>query len=109
MLHGAHQDAPSRLVLIATSRLLCCGPVQEENLRAALVLEQAAQCLLHTSPPHVRKYAFHMVLSGLRYNSCGQQQLGMRAYRCGPNMPPCAVNNTTAVDWVSTWLCNQWR
>ncbi len=55
---------------------------QEENLRAALVLEQAAQCLLHTSPPHVRKYAFHMVLSGLRYNSCGQQQLGMRAYRC---------------------------
>jgi hypothetical protein len=47
------------------------------------VLEQAAQCLLHTSPPHVRKYAFHMVLSGLRYNSCGQQQLGMRAYRCG--------------------------
>jgi len=54
---------------------------QEENLRAALVLEQAAQCLLHTSPPHVRKYAFHMVLSGLRYNSCGQQQLGMRAYR----------------------------
>ena len=56
--------------------------VQEENLRAALVLEQAAQCLLHTSPPHVRKYAFHMVLSGLRYNSYGQQQLGMRAYRC---------------------------
>ena len=60
--------------------------MQEENLRAALVLEQAAQCLLHTSPPHVRKYAFHMVLSGLRYNSCGQQQLGMRAYRSAPEL-----------------------
>ena len=69
--------APSR-----SRRRLCCAAEQEENLRAALVLEQAAQCLLHTSPPHVRKYAFHMVLSGLRYNSCGQQQLGMRAYRC---------------------------
>ena len=57
---------------------------QEENLRAALVLEQAAHCLLRTAPPHVRKYAFHMVLSGLRYNACGQQQLGIRAYRCGP-------------------------
>lgn len=49
------------------------------------MLEQAAHCLLRTAPPHVRKYAFHMVLSGLRYNACGQQQLGIRAYRCAPH------------------------
>ncbi len=54
---------------------------QEENLRAALLLEQAAFCLLHVAPPHVRKFAFHMVLSGLRYNACGQVPLGVRAYR----------------------------
>lgn len=54
---------------------------QEENLRAALLLEQAAFCLLHVAPPHVRKFAFHMVLSGLRYNACVQVPLGVRAYR----------------------------
>lgn len=54
---------------------------QEENLRAALLLEQAALCLLRVSPPSVRKYAFHMVLAGLRYNACDQKALGMRAYR----------------------------
>jgi hypothetical protein len=58
------------------------GSCQEENLRAALLLEQAALCLLRVSPPSVRKYAFHMVLAGLRYNACDQKALGMRAYRC---------------------------
>ena len=56
-------------------------PAQEENLRAALLLEQAAWALLRTQPPHARKFAFHMVLSGLRYNACQQASLGMRAYR----------------------------
>jgi trafficking protein particle complex subunit 8 len=55
--------------------------LQEENLRAALLLEQAAWALLRTQPPHARKFAFHMVLSGLRYNACQQVPLGMRAYR----------------------------
>jgi trafficking protein particle complex subunit 8 len=61
--------------------LRCFGSFQEENLRAALLLEQAALCLLRITPPHVRKFAFHMVLAGLRYNACNQQQLGIRAYR----------------------------
>ncbi len=60
---------------------------QEENLRAALLLEQAALCLLRVSPPSVRKYAFHMVLAGLRYNACDQKALGMRAYRSAPAQP----------------------
>ena len=56
--------------------------MQEENLRAALLLEQAALCLLRVQPPSVRKFAFHMVLAGLRYNACDQKGLGTRAYRC---------------------------
>ncbi len=60
---------------------------QEENLRAALLLEQAALCLLRVSPPSVRKYAFHMVLAGLRYNACDQKALGMRAYRSAHAQP----------------------
>lgn len=56
---------------------------QEEGLRAALLLEQAALCLLRVAPPALRKFAFHMVLAGLRYSSCGQSALGARAYRCG--------------------------
>ena len=54
---------------------------QEEGLRAALLLEQAALCLLRVAPPALRKFAFHMVLVGLRYASCGQGALGARAYR----------------------------
>ncbi|KAK9823583.1 hypothetical protein WJX72_003982 [[Myrmecia] bisecta] len=54
---------------------------QEENLRAALLLEQAALYLLHISPPGIRKFAFHMVLAGLRFNACDQKQLGLSAYR----------------------------
>lgn len=54
---------------------------QEDNLRAALLLEQAAFCLLAIQPPHARKFAFHMVLSGLRYSSCRQTPLAVRAYK----------------------------
>ena len=66
-------------------RCLTCGTLsglaQEENLRAALLLEQAALCLLRMQPPAVRKFAFHMVLAGLRYNACDQKGLGTRAYK----------------------------
>ncbi|KAK9916791.1 hypothetical protein WJX75_007099 [Coccomyxa subellipsoidea] len=70
--HGAYSEANYALMK---------AHFQEENLRAALLLEQAALCLLRVSPPSVRKYAFHMVLAGLRYNACDQKALGMRAYR----------------------------
>lgn len=55
--------------------------MQEDNLRSALLLEQSALFQLHTAPALLRKYAFHTVLAGLRYNSCRQQQLGMNAYK----------------------------
>ncbi len=46
-----------------------------------MLLEQSALCLLYTSPPSVRKFAFHMVLAGLRYNAAGLKRLGLHAYR----------------------------
>lgn len=54
---------------------------QEENARAALLLEQAAYALLYPRQPSLRKFAFQMVLAGLRYHSCGQKRLAMQAYR----------------------------
>eukprot|EP00887_Chlorella_sp_A99_P001561 scaffold8.g1561.t1 len=53
----------------------------EGDLRAGLLLEQAALCLLAPAAPHVRKFAFQMVLAGLRYNMCGQKGLALRAYK----------------------------
>ena len=69
---------------------------QEESLRAALLLEQAALCLLRVAPPALRKFSFHMVLAGLRYAGCGQAALGARAYQCAaprprPVRPCCCV------------------
>jgi hypothetical protein len=56
---------------------------EEENARAALLLEQAAFALLALRPAMVRKFAFQIVLAGLRYYSCGQKRLAIHAYRCG--------------------------
>ena len=57
--------------------------LQEENLCAAVLLEQAALCLLRLRHPSVRKYAFLLLLSGLRYNASSQRGLGARVYRSG--------------------------
>lgn len=53
---------------------------QEDDLRGALLLESAAHSLLRLRPPQVRKFAFHLVLAGLRYNQGGQRALARRAY-----------------------------
>ena len=70
-------------IMIADSTLMSFLAlfIQEENLRAGLLLEQAAHCLLLQSPPHVRKFAFHLVLAGLRYDMCAQKGLAQRAYK----------------------------
>lgn len=54
---------------------------QEENVRAALLLEQSALCLLYASPPSRRRFAFQMVLAGLRYHAAGQKRLATHAYK----------------------------
>lgn len=40
---------------------------QEPSLDAAVMLEQASYCYLLSIPPMLRKYGFHLVLSGNRY------------------------------------------
>jgi hypothetical protein len=54
--------------------------LQEEDLRAGLLLEQAAHCLLRLAPPHARKACFTLVLAGLRYDMSEQRHLSNRAY-----------------------------
>lgn len=55
--------------------------VQEDNTGAGLLLEQAAHSLLRLQPPRARKFAFHLVLAGLRYGACDQDGLAQRCYR----------------------------
>lgn len=72
--------------LIALSRfndastILMKSHFQENDIRAALLLDRAAHLLLQGTKAQVRKFAFHMVLAGLRYNKAGAQELAARAY-----------------------------
>ena len=52
------------------------GVVQEADLASALFLEQAAHCFIGMTAPMVRKYSFHMILAGHRFNKAGQVRLG---------------------------------
>lgn len=47
-------------------------PLQDSDLRSALLLEQAAHCFLKMHVPMVRKFAFHMILAGHRFSKAGQ-------------------------------------
>ncbi|KAF4524659.1 hypothetical protein B566_EDAN012241, partial [Ephemera danica] len=55
---------------------------EDSDLRSALLLEQAAYCFLGMQkPPRLaRKYGFHMVLSGHRFNKAGQRAHALRCY-----------------------------
>jgi len=55
----------------------------EEDLRAALLIEQAALLLLRVQPARVRKFAFHLILAGLRYSKGGARDLAARSYSLG--------------------------
>eukprot|EP00850_Spirogloea_muscicola_P017760 SM000156S02116 [mRNA] locus=s156:54554:63177:+ [translate_table: standard] len=62
------------------AQTLMRASLEETNLRAGILLEQAAYCFLRSTPPMIRKYGFHMVLAGNRYNLCGQRKHAARAY-----------------------------
>nr|KAG5712685.1 hypothetical protein BaRGS_029740 [Batillaria attramentaria] len=47
----------------------------DADLSSALFLEQAAHCFICMSLPMVRKYAFHMILAGHRFNKAGQDHI----------------------------------
>ncbi|KAG5524716.1 hypothetical protein RHGRI_031404 [Rhododendron griersonianum] len=53
----------------------------EEPLHAAVMLEQASYCYLFAKPPMLRKYGFHLVLSGDLYKKCDQMKHAIRTYR----------------------------
>lgn len=54
---------------------------EEPSLHAAVMLEQASYCYLLSNPPFLRKYGFHLVLSGNRYYVSDQRKHAIRAYR----------------------------
>ena len=54
--------------------------LEESNLRAGVLLEQAAYAFLRAEPCMSRKYGFHMVLAGNRYNLSHQRTHAIRAY-----------------------------
>ncbi|CAM9004043.1 unnamed protein product [Rhodiola kirilowii] len=53
----------------------------EEPLHSAVMLEQASYCYLFSSPPMLRKFGFHIILSGDHYRKCDQIKHAIRAYR----------------------------
>ncbi|XP_052200322.1 uncharacterized protein LOC127806829 isoform X2 [Diospyros lotus] len=53
----------------------------EEPLHSAVMLEQASYCYLFARPPMLRKYGFHLVLSGDLYKKCDQMKHSIRTYR----------------------------
>uniref|UniRef100_T1J0M8 Trafficking protein particle complex subunit 8 n=1 Tax=Strigamia maritima TaxID=126957 RepID=T1J0M8_STRMM len=54
---------------------------EDSDLQSALLLEQAAYCFTAMQSTMVRKYAFHMVLAGYRFNKAGQRKHALRAYK----------------------------
>ncbi|KAL9230618.1 hypothetical protein vseg_005946 [Gypsophila vaccaria] len=53
----------------------------EEPLQSAVLLEQASYCYLISVPPMLRKYGFHLVLSGDSYKKCDQMKHAIRTYK----------------------------
>lgn len=81
----------TRATLIATDAIIDSSPTDAANhfirlpsddndLRSALFLEQAAKCFQIASPSRKRKAAFHYVLAGHRYNRCGFKRLALACY-----------------------------
>lgn len=51
-----------------------------DDLRSALLLEQAAHCYLKMKLPLPRKFAFHAILAGHRFGKCLQRRHALRCY-----------------------------
>nr|KYP56952.1 Protein TRS85 isogeny [Cajanus cajan] len=62
----------------ATVYFRICG---EDILHSAVMLEQASHCYLLSKPSMLRKYGFHLVLSGEQYKKCDQIKHAIRTYK----------------------------
>ncbi|KAK3031415.1 hypothetical protein RJ639_036156 [Escallonia herrerae] len=58
-----------------------CRISGEDPLHSAVMLEQASYCYLLAAPPMLRKYGFHLILSGDLYKKCDQTKHAIRTYR----------------------------
>ncbi|KAK2968934.1 hypothetical protein RJ640_003621 [Escallonia rubra] len=58
-----------------------CRISGEDPLHSAVMLEQASYCYLLAKPPMLRKYGFHLILSGDLYKKCDQTKHAIRTYR----------------------------
>jgi tetratricopeptide (TPR) repeat protein len=54
---------------------------QEDNLRAAVLLEYAAFLLKSNDPPKIRKHGFYVVLAALRYGQAGKYKLAAHSHQ----------------------------
>ncbi|PSS15857.1 Trafficking protein particle complex subunit like [Actinidia chinensis var. chinensis] len=54
---------------------------EEPPLHSAVMLEQGSYCYLFAKTPMLRKYGFHLVLSGDLYKKCDQIKHAIRTYR----------------------------
>jgi len=71
---------PTFLIKNAFTLFLCVHLQESDSVRAGLLMEQAALFLLQIPPPGLRKFAFTMVLAGLKYFQHAQRSLGIRCY-----------------------------
>ncbi|XP_050396209.1 trafficking protein particle complex subunit 8 isoform X1 [Patella vulgata] len=53
---------------------------EDSDLSSALFLEQAAHCFINMKVPLVRKYSFHIILAGHRFNKSVQRKHALRSY-----------------------------
>ncbi|XXG85723.1 hypothetical protein AAC387_Pa11g0756 [Persea americana] len=58
-----------------------CISNEEPRLHAAVFLEQSSYCYLFSKPPMLRKYGFHLVLAGSRYDLSDQRKHAIRTYK----------------------------
>lgn len=70
-LLGMNSDAAYYLIKLTA---------ETDDLRSALLLEQAAHCFLKLKDPQPRKFAFHLILAGHRFSKCAQRRHALRCY-----------------------------
>ncbi|XP_053570976.1 trafficking protein particle complex subunit 8 isoform X2 [Bombina bombina] len=68
---GKYSEAAALLIRLTS---------EDSDLRSALLLEQAAHCFINMKSPMVRKFSFHMILSGHRFSKSGQKKHALRCY-----------------------------
>ncbi|KAK7505350.1 hypothetical protein BaRGS_00003512 [Batillaria attramentaria] len=70
----------TRATLISTEILKRRNMFSDAAMQFLKMITEAAHCFICMSLPMVRKYAFHMILAGHRFNKAGQRKHALRSY-----------------------------